>query len=166
VTLKESDFVILRKKDSNKKKKGSDSHAGEAPDFDPTDSAQHRKSTLAAEALRLGKEDGAKVSIWDFSVTTKPDDFEKALWASHPDIEIVYVLSGRAHYSMISPDGKKRKDFDVGAGDVVYVAPGTHHKDYVIGDKPYRGIVISPKPIKRLLKQIYTESSQLPAARV
>jgi uncharacterized RmlC-like cupin family protein len=160
--LKESDFVILKKREATR---GSDKGTEAASDFDPTDSTQHRKSTLAAEALRLGKEDGANVSIWDFSVTTKPDHFEKALWASHPDIEIVYVLSGRAHYSMISPNGKRRKDFDVGAGDVLYVAPGTHHKDYVIGDEPYRGIVICPQPIKRLLKQIYTESSRLPAAR-
>jgi quercetin dioxygenase-like cupin family protein len=113
--------------------------------------------SLATELIRVGKKDGAPVSVWNFSVTRGPQVDEREMWVSHPDPETVYVLSGRFHYEMVTPDCKSRSEFDVGPGDVLYVAPGTYHRGRSVGAEAYTGIIFTPKAFEKSQDHIYTE---------
>lgn len=114
---------------------------------------------------RLGRNDGAPVSVWSFSVAPGFRDDDRGVWVSHKEPETVYVTRGKFHYSMISLDGSIRDEITIRAGDVLFVAPGTHHRGHSVGDEKYEGLVFCGKGLDSELESTFTDDSRLVGAR-
>jgi quercetin dioxygenase-like cupin family protein len=157
--LESSDFFILKKLSVTSES-----------DKENTRSGSSRQKALRVGYggtlhQRLGRNDGAPVSVWSFSVDPGFKDDDRRVWVSHTEPETVYVTSGRFHYSMVSPDGAIRDEITIKAGDLLFVAPGTYHRGHCVGDEKYEGLVFTGKGLDSELESTFTEESRLIGAK-
>jgi hypothetical protein len=115
--------------------------------------------------LLVGAKDGATASVGAFTQEPGWSDDDSGLLLSHPDPEIVYVVTGAIRYTFISPDGKRKKEVTARPGDLLYVYPGTLHGGHVVSKDRYSGIVFCPKAVEGGIQRDYVKAETLPVLK-
>ena len=73
-------------------------------------------------------------------------DIDSQPWRHHDDEEVEYMIAGRIHVQIGSPEEGVIEEFEAGAGDLFCIPAGVKHRADSIGDDLCVGIVFCPNP--------------------
>lgn len=103
------------------------------------------ESDLQRRVSLVGKQNSDKSFAMIFT-RRRRGDLETQQWRHHSDEEVEFVIQGRMQIQIGSKGGGVIDDFEVSAGDVLYIPAGTKHRADSIGDELCIGIVFCPEP--------------------